>query len=124
MILNIIFVGIGGVIGTILRYNISRNIKESRDYIVPIETFIINIIGAFVLNIFSNPNVLKIINSNIKLFIMTGFIGAFTTYSTFSHETISLIRQKYYKHALLYSGSTVIIGLIGGLLGYFIGNLF
>ncbi|WP_434654945.1 fluoride efflux transporter CrcB [Thermoanaerobacterium thermosaccharolyticum] len=121
---NILLVGLGGVFGAILRYEISRHIKENREFIVPIETFVINVLGAFLLNVLSNPKIVHFFDNDIRLFIMTGFIGAFTTYSTFSHETIYLLRQKHYVHAFLYSASTVIVGLIGAYLGYYIGNLF
>lgn len=124
MISNILYVGLGGIFGAILRYEISRHIKENRDFIVPVETFLINTMGAFLLNILSNPKVFYIMNNDIRLFILTGFIGAFTTYSTFSHETISLLRQKHYLHAFLYSAMTIIIGLLGAFFGYYIGNIF
>ncbi|SNX53825.1 CrcB protein [Thermoanaerobacterium sp. RBIITD] len=124
MISNILYVGLGGIFGAILRYEISRHIKENRDFIVPVETFLINTMGAFLLNILSNPKVFYIMNNDIRLFLLTGFIGAFTTYSTFSHETISLLRQKHYLHAFLYSAMTVIIGLLGAFFGYYVGNIF
>jgi len=124
LISNIFLVGLGGVFGAILRYEISRHIKENREIVVPIETFVVNVLGAFLLNVLSNPKIVHFFDNDVKLFIMTGFIGAFTTYSTFSHETIHLLRQKHYIHAFLYSTSTVIIGLIGAFLGYYIGNLF
>lgn len=124
MISNILYVGLGGIFGAILRYEISRHIKENRDFIVPVETFLINTMGAFLLNILSNSKVFYIMNNDIRLFILTGFIGAFTTYSTFSHETISLLRQKHYLHAFLYSAMTIIIGLLGAFFGYYIGNIF
>lgn len=124
MISNILYVGLGGIFGAILRYEISRHVKENRDFIVPVETFLINTMGAFLLNILSNPKVFYIMNNDIRLFILTGFIGAFTTYSTFSHETISLLRQKHYLHAFLYSAMTIIIGLLGAFFGYYIGNIF
>lgn len=124
MISNILYVGLGGIFGAILRYEISRHVKENRDFIVPVETFLINTMGAFLLNILSNSKVFYIMNNDIRLFILTGFIGAFTTYSTFSHETISLLRQKHYLHAFLYSAMTIIIGLLGAFFGYYIGNIF
>ena len=124
MILNILMVGLGGIIGALLRYELSKHIKEKRDVIVPIETFIINTFGAFLLNLLSNPNIYRLISNDMKLFVITGFIGAFTTYSTFSHESISLIRDKHYLHAFIYIALTVIMGLLGAALGYFLGSIF
>lgn len=120
--LNILYVGIGGILGAILRYEISRYIKESRKIIIPIETFIINVSGAFLLNFLSSPKINLDLSYNIKLFLTTGFLGAFTTYSTFSHDTVDLIKKKEHFYAFMYMFLTVIFGLIGGILGYYVGN--
>ncbi|WP_211204199.1 fluoride efflux transporter CrcB [Thermoanaerobacter italicus] len=117
-----LYVGIGGFFGAILRYEISRHIKERRQIIIPIETFIINVLGSFLLNFLSSPKINVNLDDDVKLFLTTGFLGAFTTYSTFSHETIDLIKNKKYFQAFKYMSLTIIFGLIGGVLGYYIGN--
>lgn len=122
MITSILYVGIGGIFGTILRYEISRHIKENREIVIPIETFIINVLGAFLLNFLSSPKINVNLSYDVKLFLTTGFLGAFTTYSTFSHETVDLIKNKKYFHAFIYMSLTIIFGLIGGVLGYYLGN--
>lgn len=122
--LNMLLVGLGGIFGAILRYEISRHIKENREFVVPLEKFIINVTGALLLSFLSSPKLIHLFNNDVKLFVMTGFIGAFTTYSTFSHETIDLFRNRHYVHAFLYSSVTVVFGLIGAFLGYYIGSLF
>ncbi len=94
MIKSTLYVGIGGFFGAILRYEISRHIKEKRQIIIPIETFIINVLGSFLLNFLSSPKINVNLDDDVKLFLTTGFLGAFTTYSTFSHETIDLIKNK------------------------------
>ncbi|ADD01367.1 CrcB protein [Thermoanaerobacter italicus Ab9] len=122
MIKSTLYVGIGGFFGAILRYEISRHIKERRQIIIPIETFIINVLGSFLLNFLSSPKINVNLDDDVKLFLTTGFLGAFTTYSTFSHETIDLIKNKKYFQAFKYMSLTIIFGLIGGVLGYYIGN--
>ncbi|MDK2814377.1 MAG: fluoride exporter [Thermoanaerobacter sp.] len=122
MIKSTLYVGIGGFFGAILRYEISRHIKEKRQIIIPIETFIINVLGSFLLNFLSSPKINVNLDDDVKLFLTTGFLGAFTTYSTFSHETIDLIKNKKYFQAFKYMSLTIIFGLIGGVLGYYIGN--
>lgn len=113
--------GLEEFFGAILRYEMSRHIKENREIIIPIETFIINVLGAFLLNFLSSPKINVNLSYDVKLFLTTGFLGAFTTYSTFSHETVYLIKDKKYFHAFIYMSLTIIFGLIGGILGYYIG---
>ncbi|MBT1279425.1 fluoride efflux transporter CrcB [Thermoanaerobacter sp. CM-CNRG TB177] len=122
MIKSTLYVGIGGFFGAILRYEISRHIKEKRQIIIPIETFIINVLGSFLLNFLSSPKINVNLDDDVKLFLTTGFLGAFTTYSTFSHETIDLIKNKKYCQAFKYMALTIVFGLIGGVVGYYIGN--
>ncbi|ADH59889.1 CrcB protein [Thermoanaerobacter mathranii subsp. mathranii str. A3] len=122
MIKSTLYVGIGGFFGAILRYEISRHIKEKRQIIIPIETFIINVLGSFLLNFLSSPKINVNLDDDVKLFLTTGFLGAFTTYSTFSHETIDLIKNKKYFQAFKYMALTIVFGLIGGVVGYYIGN--
>lgn len=113
--MNIFFVALGGAIGSVLRYLISiLNLKIS----FPIITLFINIIGAIIIGFIVGIDFKKDINNNsILLFLKTGFCGGFTTFSTFSLETLQLIENKNYFLAGLYSLSSVIFCLIGVFLG-------
>lgn len=113
-----IFIAVGGILGAITRYYIKTihivNYKE----VFPLNTLIINITGSFVLAL-----VLTIafevweFDANIRLGIATGFLGAYTTFSTMCKETVSLINGGYYYYALSYLTLSTMLGLGAAYLG-------
>ncbi|GIN87235.1 putative fluoride ion transporter CrcB 1 [Heyndrickxia sporothermodurans] len=120
--MNYFFVGIGGIIGAVLRYLISM-VAVNWGSPFPLATFIINIIGCFILGLYATYlSKLK----NIPAFILTGFstgvIGAFTTFSTFSYETFELVRHSMWGMAIIYLLSNLWGGLFSSLLGYYLGE--
>nr|WP_295971363.1 fluoride efflux transporter CrcB [uncultured Bacillus sp.] len=108
--MNILSVGLGGIIGAILRYITGQVIPVQNGF--PLNTLMINLSGCFLLAWFYTTVIDRNIPSYIRLGIGTGLIGAFTTFSTFSVETIELLRHGQWFQALLY----VLISVIGGLL--------
>lgn len=94
---RIIYVGIGGCIGSIIRYLVtikSTNLFESN---IPIGTLIVNIVGGFFIGMISELSMsTDLISPDLKLFLTTGIMGGLTTFSTFSYETISLISDGRY----------------------------
>ena len=102
MLLNCMFVGIGGAIGSIFRYIIGLiPVKPQSGF--PLTTLIINIIGAFCIGLIvalAGRN--KNIDPTIILFLKVGFCGGFTTFSTFSLETTGLLQSGSYATAFLY----------------------
>lgn len=111
-------VGIGGMIGAVLRYVISWGFDAWQIASFPIGTFIINLLGCFILGWFTTY--LAKLNK-FPPFVLTGFstglIGSFTTFSTFSYETAHFIQLSLWGLAVLY----VLCSLWGGLLFSFLG---
>ena len=107
-----LFVGLGGTFGAITRYGINRwtGQRWSKDF--PLATFIINLTGSFALGFLyiyfsTRPNLLF-----IKDLTTIGFLGAYTTYSTFSFEIINLLEDKDTKVAITYFSLSIVLGLI------------
>ena len=107
-----IYIGCGGFAGAILRYLIKQiHIQNYRENI-PLNTLLINISGAFVLAL-----VLTIafevweFDPDIRLGITTGFMGAFTTFSTMCKETVELMHSGYYFSAISYITISTMLGL-------------
>ncbi|WP_238883345.1 fluoride efflux transporter CrcB [Clostridium sp. YIM B02551] len=114
-----IFIFIGGMLGAILRYLI-KNIDITSFYsgVIPLNTLVINICGSFILAlVLTTALEVYDFNSNIRLGIATGFLGAFTTFSTLCKESVNLIRQGHYYSSIFYLFSSVILGLIAAYLG-------
>lgn len=114
--MNVYAVGIGGFFGAIGRFLIGNVIPPHNGF--PIGTLTINLSGCFFLAWFFTITAKKWrINPNLILAIGTGFTGAFTTFSTFSVETVNLIQTHQYFVAFFYVLVSVIVGIVLALLG-------
>lgn len=117
--MSYIFVGIGGVFGAISRYAISKAINEKTGSLLPLGTWLVNITGAFLLCFLLGLGFGSrgLIGKDLELALTTGFVGAYTTFSTFSYETFQLIQDGEFLRALEYVLLNVIFGLAAGWLG-------
>lgn len=113
---------LGGFIGAIGRYGVSRLVENTNTF--PFETLLVNLVGCFVLTYFtSHPIWSNKLSRPIQVGIGTGLIGSFTTFSTFSSETLELWMSHQHLQAVLY----VVLSLVGGLilswLGFRVGRI-
>ena len=90
-----LLVGAGGFIGSVLRYWLSGLVQQSaRDTLFPIGTLTVNVLGCLVIGILAElAETRGIISAETRLFAMTGILGGFTTFSTFSNESFGLLRD-------------------------------
>lgn len=114
-----VLVAVGGAAGSLVRYSLGKFISEKSKHSFPIGTFIINITGATLLGIVSTIGV----SSNMMLLLGDGFLGAYTTFSTFMYEGFNLFQEKEKLNAFIYILCSIILGLVGYWLGSKIGNL-
>lgn len=114
-----LLVGIGGVFGSITRFALGKYISEHSKTAFPRGTFIINITGAFLLGIVASFHNY----SNTYLLLGDGFLGAYTTFSTFMYEGFNLFQEEEKLDAFKYIIGSLLIGIIGFVLGAKIGNL-
>jgi CrcB protein len=112
------YVGFAGIIGALLRYLIGIYFNHWWFYDFPLATFLTNMAGSFILGWFTTflPR-LKFIHPYMATALGTGFVGSFTTFSTFSVETVTLIHESKWGTAILY----VLLSLWGGLLFSWLG---
>ena len=110
-----LFVGLGGALGSICRYILGLVII-TKEY--PYITFIINFVGAILIGIITgyiDKNML--VSKNMILFLKIGVCGGFTTFSTFSLETLTLLENNKYLMASIYIISSVFLCILGVYLG-------
>ena len=92
--LNLLVIGLGGFIGAVMRYLVSGWAHRLLGSAFPYGTLVVNIMGSFLLGLFITLVTTKIILPYpLKNFIAIGMLGAFTTFSTFSYETVMLIQN-------------------------------
>lgn len=119
--MNFLLVGIGGSLGAMLRYFIGRRVQQSSSSRFPMGTFIVNVTGSFLLGwLTTHLGLIDPLHSpSLSLLFGTGLCGAYTTFSTFSHETWSLFTRGSRRTALFYVAATAIIGTAAAGLGLY-----
>jgi fluoride exporter len=120
----VLLIGAGGFIGSALRYLISLFIQNKVLSTFPFGTFAVNVVGCFLIGAVYALSERGNLNAEWRLFLATGILGGFTTFSSFSNETVSMIRDAQYGPALIYVGSSVILGLLATFFGIFLIKLF
>lgn len=115
---SILVIALGGALGALSRYGLGFWISSKWNQGFPLGTFIINITGAFLLGFLNIVFIEKLTISPLwRLGIGIGFLGAYTTFSTFGYEVIMLIEGGSLVTAGLYTLLSVIIGFAGVAMG-------
>jgi CrcB protein len=117
-------IGTGSFIGGILRYLLSQFVQSKFLSAFPFGTLIVNIIGCFLIGMVFGLTDRGTLTPEWRLFLATGLIGGFTTFSAFSFETVGLLRDGQLLYASAYIVGTVIIGLLATFIGISIIKLF
>jgi len=122
--LKIIFIASGGALGSLARYFVATGpLKNFIFFDIPVAIISVNILGSFFFGIIlgliqSN----FIVSENIKIFILSGFLAAFTTFSTFAWESVSLIQQEMYIKLVIYCLASITLSILFCLYGYNLGK--
>jgi fluoride exporter len=120
-----LLIGIGGFLGANARYLVAVWVAERLGGVFPYGTLIINVSGSFILGFLGGAITEGILlHANWRLFFAIGFLGAYTTFSTFSFENFMLIQERLYLQALVNMLASVCLGLIAVLGGMIVARLF
>ncbi|WP_242698130.1 fluoride efflux transporter CrcB [Bacillus sp. SD088] len=119
MTLSFCLVAAGGFFGAIARFWVSNRIKRKDASSFPLATLIVNLVGSFLLGLIIGAN----LEHSLQLLLGIGFLGAFTTFSTFKLENIQLHAEKKWKTLVLYLGLSYTFGIFLAFIGILIGRL-
>lgn len=119
MLSRIIWVGLGGMAGSVARYLLSGWLTKTLGPAFPFGTLAVNLIGSLLLGaIMAIALHTATIGPGAQLGLTTGVMGGFTTYSTFNFETLRLLEERQWAVAGLYIGATLLGCLVVGWLGW------
>ena len=114
----ILAIGAGSFIGGVCRYLLSIWIHAKTATHFPLGTLTVNIIGCFFIGMVIGFFDKGLVSHEWKLFLATGVLGGFTTFSAFSIETFTLFREGHSTYALIYIFASVLVGLLATYVGY------
>lgn len=121
---QLLLIGLGGFIGSIARYLVSKLNITWQFYNIPMGTLIVNIVGGLLIGFISGLLVHNILTGqNVKLFLITGVCGGFTTFSAFAYENVQLIQEGYNATAIIYIVSSILFSILAALAGLWCSKL-
>ncbi|EAJ9800798.1 fluoride efflux transporter CrcB, partial [Campylobacter coli] len=118
MLNTILVVGLGGFIGAVLRMLSINLINKILPHSISFGTLFVNVLGSFMMGLLFSYTHHKGLSPALKSFISTGFLGAFTTFSTFSYENLLLLQSGNYFNFSLNILLNIILCLIAVWLGF------
>ena len=120
---SIVGIGVAGAFGALSRYGLEGLVSDRFSGSVPLGTFVVNITGSFALGLlFVILTERTAIDPVIRTSLTIGFLGAYTTFSTFSFETVRLLEDGAYATAALNVVATIALGLVGVWAGMAVGR--
>lgn len=116
---NILLVGLGGFIGSVARYKLGGLVLHlTAQERFPYSTFAVNVLGCLVIGLLAGlAERYELFGPGTRLFLFTGLLGGFTTFSAFGLDAMFLVRRGELLVAALYAGASVVLGITAVWLG-------
>lgn len=117
---QIVMVALGGAVGSVARYKLGGVVlHQTPGWNFPLSTFCVNVLGCLVIGLLAGAvEHHDMFSMSARLFLFTGVLGGFTTFSAFGYETFFLLRRGLVWTSMLYVGLSVVCGLIAVFIGF------
>lgn len=117
-------IGFGGSLGAMARFFVVTWLNRLHGSEFPWGTFAVNAVGSFIMGLAFVLFTIKypLVPGSYRSFVMVGFLGAFTTFSSFALESLSLFQQHFVSIALVYALASVVVCIVAVSLGYALGK--
>ena len=122
--MTLAYVALGGALGALARYGISGWVYDRMGESFPWGTLVVNLVGCLALGLVIRWLQVSAVAPELRPFLTIGVLGAFTTFSTFSYETVALLQEGQWLRAGLYMGGSVVLGLIAMVAGMALATAF
>jgi len=121
---QLLIVGCGGFIGSIARFLVQKLILSWHFLSIPMGTLSVNVLGSLLIGfIIGISGKSEIISPGLRLFLMVGICGGFTTFSSFTAENLMLMQNGQFASVLVYTGLSIFLGFLAVYFGYVLSNL-
>ena len=115
---DILLVGLGGGVGSIARFLCQRSVSAWYPHAFPFGTLIVNFLGCFLIGLLLGlAEKGSFVKPELKLLLVTGFCGGYTTFSAFAAENIQLLRDGRLLYFMLYTIGSVVLGILAAFAG-------
>lgn len=121
---QLLWVGIGGSLGAVARVLVGTMVAGRFGVFLPFGTFVVNVSGCFLLGLVVGAIEAQAIHPGVRPALAIGFLGAYTTFSTFGLETVTLLEEGNVLFAVAYVSASVLVGLATVALGLWTGRSF
>ena len=116
--LNLLIIALGGALGAVSRFLLGNAVSRALGSALPYGTFVINIVGCFAMGLLMTIIVdREMLPAAWRLFLCVGFLGGFTTFSSFGYEALMLLTEGRLLAVLAYVGGSVALGLVAAAAG-------
>jgi CrcB protein len=112
------YVAVGGAVGSVARFLLGSFVQARAGAAFPVGTLVVNVTGSLLLGLLLRYALATdAVSAEVRVMLTVGFCGGYTTFSTFSYETVALIEDGHYDRAALYVALSVLASLIGTFAG-------
>jgi CrcB protein len=118
------WVAIAGALGALARFGVHGLVSSRRASRFPYGTVVVNITGSFALGLVVGLVTYQGLDADVRTVVGTGFIGAYTTFSSFSYDTFGLFEEGATSAALVNACGSIVVGLLAATAGFALGGAF